>query len=311
MQNITKKYLVVLMVSALMASCGQRELKKESHKPPLVVQSGEGQIITQDSTGEDVVLPNAIANKDDLKIGILIGPGGTRTWAALGVLREFEKENIPIDVVTGMEWGAFIAALYSQKAKTHDAEWRSFKIGESFFKKGLLSSNLEPKDLRDLQKDLKTIFENEKAENSKVKFACGTDSYSRNRSLILSKGLLTEAMNYCLPYPPLVETYRGWNASALRTKPYLEALKNLGANYWILIDVTQGSDPLAGQKVSSETSILWMEIRNALRTSAKSFNQVIEVRLDRPLNDYKSRKEFIKAGERIGKQAVQSLKDQL
>ncbi len=306
---------MLLLVSVMAVSCVQRRAQKESDpKGVQVIESSQGQVTTQNPTpyGEDVIEATQLSEtKDDLKIGILIGPGGARTWAAIGVLREFEKANIAVDVVGGMEWGSFIAALYSQKGKTNDVEWRSLKIEENHFRKGLLSSVYEPKNLNELQKELKTIFENQRAESSKLKYVCGADSFRMAKSSMLYRGLFTEVMNYCLAYPPLIETYKGWNASSLRVKPYVEALKNLGANYLILIDVAQGASPLGSQRVSAETSILWMEVQSALKASGKSFNQVIEIKLDKPLTDFKSRKEFIAIGERIGKQAVQSLKDQL
>lgn len=282
-----------------------------------VTDTKHGQITMQEPpvSDEEVVTASPVTQGEDLKIGILVGPGGARTWAAIGVLREFEKANISVHAIGGMEWGSFISALFSQKGKTNDTEWRASKIEDGAFKNGILSRSFnnryESKNLKDFQDDLKTIFEDQRAENSKIKFVCGTDSYKVGKSSMLNKGLLTDVMNYCLSYPPLLETYKGWNASGMRIKPYVDALKSLGANYLILIDVVPGGNPLSGQSVSSEASILWMEVQKSLKSDYKLFNQVIEVRLNQPITDFRARKTHILDGEKMGKQAVQTLKDHL
>ena len=47
------------------------------------------------------------------KIGLALSGGGARGGAHIGVLRVFERENIPVDYLVGTSAGAFIAALYS------------------------------------------------------------------------------------------------------------------------------------------------------------------------------------------------------
>ena len=47
------------------------------------------------------------------KVGLALGGGGARGAAHIGVLRVFERENIPIDYLVGTSAGALIAALYS------------------------------------------------------------------------------------------------------------------------------------------------------------------------------------------------------
>ena len=51
------------------------------------------------------------------QIGLVLGGGGARGMAHLGVLKALEEENIPIDVIGGTSQGAFIGALM---AMTHD-----------------------------------------------------------------------------------------------------------------------------------------------------------------------------------------------
>ncbi len=48
------------------------------------------------------------------KIGLALGGGGARGLSHIGVLRVFEKENIPIFQITGCSIGALIGGLYAQ-----------------------------------------------------------------------------------------------------------------------------------------------------------------------------------------------------
>jgi NTE family protein len=46
------------------------------------------------------------------KIGLALGSGGARGFAHLGVLKAFEEEQIPIDMMAGSSMGALVACLY-------------------------------------------------------------------------------------------------------------------------------------------------------------------------------------------------------
>ena len=47
------------------------------------------------------------------KIALVLGGGGARGFAHIGVLQVFEEEKIPIDIITGTSAGAFIGALFA------------------------------------------------------------------------------------------------------------------------------------------------------------------------------------------------------
>ena len=52
-------------------------------------------------------------NKKDRKVGLALGGGGARGLAHLGVLYVLEKNDIPVQLITGTSMGALIAALYA------------------------------------------------------------------------------------------------------------------------------------------------------------------------------------------------------
>lgn len=67
-------------------------------------------------------IPQAIIKKP-IRLALVLGGGGARGMAHVGVLEEFEKANIPIDVIVGCSAGSIVGALYAdhpnaQRVKT-------------------------------------------------------------------------------------------------------------------------------------------------------------------------------------------------
>jgi NTE family protein len=72
-----------------------------------------------------------VVAKEKLKIGLALGGGGARGLAHIGVLKVLEKENIPVDLITGTSMGAIIGAVYALNKDISAIE----KIAEKYSKK--------------------------------------------------------------------------------------------------------------------------------------------------------------------------------
>ncbi|MGB5722039.1 MAG: patatin-like phospholipase family protein [Woeseiaceae bacterium] len=61
-----------------------------------------------EATGEQLLV-------DDrrLRVGLVLGGGGARGAAHIGVLKELERQRIPVDVITGTSMGAIVGGLYA------------------------------------------------------------------------------------------------------------------------------------------------------------------------------------------------------
>ncbi|MCP4482874.1 MAG: patatin-like phospholipase family protein [bacterium] len=62
------------------------------------------------------------------KIALVLGGGGARGFAHIGVLQVFEENHIPIDIITGTSAGAFIGALYASGKTSEDLKKITKKI---------------------------------------------------------------------------------------------------------------------------------------------------------------------------------------
>lgn len=72
--------------------------------------------------------------KPRLKVGLVLGGGGAKGAAAVGVLKEIERSGIPIDYIAGTSIGAIIGGLYAQGYRTfHEGKYTAFYPNKSIF----------------------------------------------------------------------------------------------------------------------------------------------------------------------------------
>jgi len=62
------------------------------------------------------------------KVALVLGGGGARGFAHVGVLRVLEQEGVPIDLLVGTSVGSLIGALYASDPRTFELEWKAFEI---------------------------------------------------------------------------------------------------------------------------------------------------------------------------------------
>jgi NTE family protein len=74
-----------------------------------------------------------------LKVGLALGGGAARGLAHVGVLRAFERERLPVDIVTGTSMGAIIGGAYLAygEVATLESKVRDLMASEEFRKNGL------------------------------------------------------------------------------------------------------------------------------------------------------------------------------
>ena len=62
------------------------------------------------------------AHADRPRIGLVLGGGGARGAAHIGVLQELERQRIPVDVVVGTSMGAIVGGLYASGQTPEELE---------------------------------------------------------------------------------------------------------------------------------------------------------------------------------------------
>lgn len=90
-----KKTLASIIALILLASCSSVPLKKQA---------------------------------EEHRLALVLGGGGARGFAHVGVIRELEKEKIPIHLIVGVSVGSLVGALYAETADSFDLEWKAFQL---------------------------------------------------------------------------------------------------------------------------------------------------------------------------------------
>jgi NTE family protein len=78
-------------------------------------------------------LPECPALPSPIRLALVLGGGGARGLAHVGVIEEFEKANIPIDLIVGCSAGSLVGALYSDLPNSEHLKRRLLRLRTSFF----------------------------------------------------------------------------------------------------------------------------------------------------------------------------------
>ena len=243
--------------------------------------------------------PDTFLSKELPKIGVILGPGGLKAFAHIGVLREFARARVPIHAITGLEWGAMMAAFYAEKGLANDVDWKAFRMKDSDLPSGGVLGGYRMRSMSDFGSYLQTVFPSSAIENLKVPFACPT-VVKRDRIAFLSKGPLKELVSHCLPYPPMLGASGDYIAAADAVEESAQWLRSQGANLIILVNVLGAGEPLSGRIAEDQygTSVLWTEIRRKLlKVRAPTVNWIVSVNTaGKSIDDLSGRRANVELG---------------
>lgn len=258
---------------------------------------------------EETAAPNSqpLAVGVTPKVGLILGPGALRAFAHVGVVQEFAKQKLPVQVVVGMEMGALVAAIYANKGQPYDVEWQMLKLKESdLIQKNLLSQNVKSGDVKSLHEFINLSLSSARAENSKIAFACPALQIEKQQVLMMNRGGFSEMLPYCLALPPLFKPNQANVAGVLSLKASIDYARSKGATYVIYVDLLSGSAKING--ADPETQIIWSLAADSLNRSEKGLDYVLHVPLkDFDLLDFNRRKEVIQKGQKAAQEAFSQI----
>lgn len=247
------------------------------------------------------------------KIGIILGPGGSRVYGQIGVLQELQKNKIPIQSIAGMEMGSLVASLYAWRNSVNDVEWQMFKIKEDdLFKKNLITGK-KTTDINSLNPIIKAAFSNIRAEDFKKPFSCPALNLQNNQIYIMNKGFLDQLLPFCLPFPPFFKPYRKNIGSTRDLKIVADYLRSQGANYIIFVNVLGGNSfkaPIYDE--NSTENLLWAELSSQLSKQTRYVDYTITLNLENnSIIDFSQRREMMQKGSDQSYKVIQSLAQKL
>ncbi|KAI9746739.1 MAG: phosphatidylcholine and lysophosphatidylcholine phospholipase [Claussenomyces sp. TS43310] len=179
-------------------------------------------------------------------VGLVLGGGGARGIAQVGIIRALEEAGIPIDIVGGTSIGSFIGALYARDADVVPMYGRAKKFAGRMasmwrFALDLTYPSASYTTGHEFNRGIFKTFGNCQIEDFWLEFYCNTTNISKSRSEIHTSGYawryVRASMSLAGLLPPLCD-----EGSLLLDGGYVDNLtvahmKSLGADVIFAIDV--------------------------------------------------------------------------
>jgi len=162
------------------------------------------------------------------KIGLVLGGGGAKGVAHIGVLKVLEANDIPIDYIVGTSMGASIAALYALHKNPQEIE-RLF--AEEFDWKmlvGLLDPTIQGGFIKGekIENWMRDLIRAARFEDMQIPLAVVVTDINNGEAVILAEGDIAEAVRASIAVPPTVKPVEhqgrlladGWISNPLPAK---------------------------------------------------------------------------------------------
>jgi NTE family protein len=259
-------------------------------------------------------LPDVFDGKELPKVGIILGPGGLKTYAHIGVMKEVAHSKIRVHNIVGLEWGAIMAGIYAVQGQANEVEWKAFKLTDDDIPgSGLISKAIQPEKASKLNSFLNTVFGVAKIEKARVEFACPTYNLKTDKLAWWKNGNFKDGVKGCAAYPPSFVDTDGWMAAPFAVEDAAAYLRARGANLVIYVNVLGGE--LFNSQLMEEhyaEYILWSEARRqASRKQIPGVNLIINVGTgDYGMTDLDGRRQMMEAGSKASRDTLKKLADQ-
>ncbi len=317
---IISKCLIFFIVLGVTTQCttlqtrrGSEKTSSQSQKASVVtplesVPSSESSVETTEAPQVSLTpsepLPVPPTNFREIRLGVILGPGGAKTYGHIGVLKELQKRRIPITMIAGIEWASIPAALFASKGYVNDVEWQMMKLKEEdWFTPSLLSSKkLVP--LGDIHDDLNKIFGNTRAESFKFNFVCPAWNMEKKQTYLMQKGALLQLLPFCLGFPPLFQPYQKNVAGIVDLKSLTDHMRSKGANYILLINVLDQSPTLL---VNDDlgSSAAWSLAMSQYQKQRNGLDEVLGINLrEYQLRDFNKKREIMNKSLDLGSKVI-------
>jgi NTE family protein len=263
------------------------------------------------------VQPKPVARK---KVALVLGGGGARGFAHVGVIRELESAGIPIDMIVGVSVGSLIGALYADTGDSFKLEWKSFEIEKNQifdFKVLNVWDGLAKGEaiMAYIDKNLETTF----IEDLKIPLAIvAVDLYS-GQPVVFRQGLIKTAVRASTSVPGVFAPVP-FEGKLLVDGGVLgnlapQVARDMGADIVIGVDIGKGhtqfssSQPNALLVILESIDLMGGEI---VRLRQNEMNFLIKPNVGQiGITDFTHKKELIEAGRVATRQLTEKIKQAL
>jgi len=284
------------------------------------------------------------------KVGLVLGGGGARGLAHVGVIEALEEENVPIDYIAGSSMGALIGGTYAQnpKASILKNKVENFIKGPKFKELGV--NNFRQKQIKDpddilsqlahevkrrivinlaahrkallkferLKLAVENLLEDKNIENCVLPFACVAADLISGEEVIFNSGNIRKAVEGSSAIPGFIEPVEYYgkqliDGSIINNFPVQTAI-DMGAEMTIVVNVS-----LQFEENSEADNVVDIIMRSAQITT-KKLNDHLKNQADLIISpetgdvhwsEFTRMDEIIEKGRLAAKEKIPEIKKQL
>lgn len=196
-----------------------------------------------------------MVKKNKRGITLVLGGGGARGMAHIGVLEVLQENKIPIDAIVGTSAGALVGGCYAagklDLLKEIILNFEGWNIVKLFFAKDTKNVFLHLSKFDDL---FHGFLGETKIEKMKIPFIAVSYDIKKDKVLIINKGKLADAIQSSISIPGILSPFHNNNSS----------LVDGGIADIVPVDVAQKRFP--------NTNIVAVNVDAGLKTSIKKEN---------------------------------------
>jgi NTE family protein len=265
------------------------------------------------------------------KVGLALSSGAARGWAHVGVLAALEKEDIPIDMITGTSSGALIGALYAREKDIDRVKELATEIGR--MKMVFLTDLTLPRtgliEGKRIKNWLRSNIGDVEFKDLRIPFACVATDIMTGQEVVIKEGSVVEAVRASISIPVVFTMVRHNDRclvdGALVNPVPVGVLKDMGADFIIAVNVVPNmmdrvrgvnKTPIEDFKEPNIFSIMMRTIHiaayQAVEASLEGADVVINPKVAHVgFGDTRRAQECILQGEMAAQDAIHEIKRRL
>lgn len=251
-----------------------------------------------------------------MKVALVLGGGGARGFAHVGVLRVLEQEKIPVDLLVGTSAGSFIGAIYADSRDSFELEsvaWTAKK--EDVFDWSLLGSTRGPVTGRALREFVDRHVRARTIETLAIPFLAVATDLVTGEEVILDRGPVAPAVHASSAIPGVFRPVEiggrtlvdGGIVDPIPVRPARER----GADVVVAVDIGREIPAEEPENLASiSLRSLSIQSRELARYKAAEADVVISPKVgDTSPYDFSRKKELMAAGMAAAREALPEIRD--
>lgn len=259
------------------------------------------------------------------KIGLVLGSGGARGFAHIGVLKVLAEEKIPIDYLVGSSAGAIVAGYYAVHGEIESLEKLMLTMKKVEF--AALVDLTTPKNAlirgKKMHRFLDKMYLEREFSQTKIRLRVNATDLRKGREVDLVSGNIAEAVmaSAAFPgiFPPIKKDKQLLVDGGVVNPTPVDVARKMGADIILGVDLT-----MKGNVSMANPNIMEVIVRSfdVLRTEATKLTAkkvvkdlfIIKPKINpnyRFLNCFTNRREMILMGEEAARNAIPKIKKSL